>query len=633
MTATTTGDQDTGPGPDAQAVVLAELGVLRERMKAGDVERAQDLLDQALARHLPLTGLDEIVRGFGLSDFERAVLLLACGPDLVGDVTGELLEATGSGRISFGACLARLPEAHWDALTPQAPLRHWDMVRLSEPDAVLTSPLVPAERLLHHIVGAGYVDDPLAVISQPLAAADWLPPTLREYADQVVQQWRDGNPVILTGPQPDNVEAVAAAAATSAGLVPRLMGLNDLPNNPHDLALQLRRMVRETVLGGVAWLIDLDAPGVSTDSLSRALSVCDAPVVLCSSSIAPELADFTRRGISHVKVTRLGVGERRTSLASALRRHGAVATENDIDEATGLFDLPIRDIEGVAREVASGSTVWSASRQRPRRALGALAQVRVAQSPWSSLVLPTAQLEQLHALTNAVRHRSTVLDTWGFADRLGRGLGTTALFTGPSGTGKTLAAEVIATELGLDLVQVDLSQVVSKYIGETEKQLARLFDTAEDGGMVLLFDEADALFGKRSEVKDSHDRYANLEVGYLLQRLEAFAGLAVLTTNARGSLDQAFTRRLSTVVTFPYPDRDARLRMWQGMFPENTPLEAFEPESLAVSDLAGGGIASAALQAAYLAAGDDGPITMEHLRQAVRWELAKSGRSTPSARR
>ena len=186
---------------------------------------------------------------------------------------------------------------------------------------------------------------------------------------------------------------------------------------------------------------------------------------------------------------------------------------------------------------------------------------------WDDLVLPPGQLEQLHALVAAARNRA-VLDEWGFGDRHSRGLGTTALFAGPSGTGKTLAAEVIAHELGVDLFHVDLSQVVSKYIGETEKNLRRVFDAAEDGGAVLLFDEADALFGKRTEVTDSHDRYANLEVGYLLQRMEPFRGLAILTTNARTVLDKAFLRRIQTVVTFPYPDRDARESLWRRAFPD-----------------------------------------------------------------
>ena len=175
--------------------------------------------------------------------------------------------------------------------------------------------------------------------------------------------------------------------------------------------------------------------------------------------------------------------------------------------------------------------------------------------------------------------------------------------------------------------------LISKYVGETEKNLSRVFSDAQDANAVLFFDEADALFGKRSEVKDSHDRYANVEVGYLLQRLESFAGLAVLTTNARSALDQAFTRRLSTIVTFPYPDRAARLRMWSQALPDALPRADLDLPRLSEADLSGGGIASAALQAAYLAADDGGELTMVQLTRAVRWELAKTGRAAVTAPR
>jgi len=219
-----------------------------------------------------------------------------------------------------------------------------------------------------------------------------------------------------------------------------------------------------------------------------------------------------------------------------------------------------------------------------------------------------------------------VLDDWGFAERSSRGLGTTSLFAGASGTGKTFAAEVIAHDLDLDLLHVDLSQVMSKYIGETEKNLSSVFDAAEQGSAVLLFDEADTLFGRRSEVKDSHDRYANLEVGYLLQRMEEFRGLAILTTNARGALDPAFLRRLHAVVTFPYPDLAARARLWRTAFPPGTPTADVDLDALAQADVPGGSIAAAALTAAYLAAGQGSQVTTAHVRQALGWELAKSGR-------
>jgi SpoVK/Ycf46/Vps4 family AAA+-type ATPase len=197
------------------------------------------------------------------------------------------------------------------------------------------------------------------------------------------------------------------------------------------------------------------------------------------------------------------------------------------------------------------------------------------------------------------------------------------LFTGEPGTGKTMAAEVIARELDLLLYKIDLSAVVSKYIGETEKSLRRLFDAAEDGGAILFFDEADALFGKRSEVKDSHDRYANIEINYLLQRMEAYRGLAILATNMKGALDNAFLRRLRFVVNFPFPGPTERLAIWQKVFPEQTPLATIDFQRLAKLNLTGGSIHNIALHAAFLAAQGGGRVTMQHLLEAARTELRK----------
>jgi SpoVK/Ycf46/Vps4 family AAA+-type ATPase len=209
------------------------------------------------------------------------------------------------------------------------------------------------------------------------------------------------------------------------------------------------------------------------------------------------------------------------------------------------------------------------------------------------------------------------------ADGVNRGLGVSALFTGDSGTGKTLAAEVLAADLGLDLYQIDLSAMVSKYIGETEKNLRTVFDAAEASGAVLLFDEADALFGKRSEVKDSHDRYANVEVSYLLQRMESYRGLAILTTNLRQALDRAFLRRIRAVVSFPFPDHAARQRIWRLNLPPSLPVDGVDLARLARLQVAGGNIRTIALGAAFLAAEDGGTVTMAHLLAATRREYAK----------
>lgn len=220
-----------------------------------------------------------------------------------------------------------------------------------------------------------------------------------------------------------------------------------------------------------------------------------------------------------------------------------------------------------------------------------------------------------------------VYNEWGFASKSSRGLGISALFTGESGTGKTMAAEVIANELNLDLYRIDLSQVVSKYIGETEKNLRHIFDSAEEGGAILFFDEADALFGKRSEVRDSHDRYANIEISYLLQRMEAFRGLAILTTNMKSALDTAFLRRIRFIVQFPFPDASQRAGIWQHIFPAGTPTDRLDINKLARLNVAGGNIRNIALNAAFLAADGNEPVGMKHILFAARSECAKLERS------
>jgi SpoVK/Ycf46/Vps4 family AAA+-type ATPase len=248
---------------------------------------------------------------------------------------------------------------------------------------------------------------------------------------------------------------------------------------------------------------------------------------------------------------------------------------------------------------------------------------------WPDIILPDDQIAQLHEMCQQARHRHIVYGEWGFARKLSRGTGLNALFTGPPGTGKTMAAEVIANELQLDLYQIDLSQVVSKYIGETEKNLYRIFEEAQSSNAILFFDEADALFGKRSEVKDAHDRYANIEIGYLLQKMEEYEGIAILATNLRQNLDEAFVRRMQFIVEFPFPDEEYRRRIWEAVFPIETPLDLNVDFSVLarVVKMAGGNIKNVALGAAFYAAGDGKVIRMPHLIRAARREHQKLGRT------
>jgi AAA+ superfamily predicted ATPase len=248
---------------------------------------------------------------------------------------------------------------------------------------------------------------------------------------------------------------------------------------------------------------------------------------------------------------------------------------------------------------------------------------------WEDIVLPPDTLAQLTEMCQRVAYRQRVLGDWGFHRKLSLGKGVNALFAGPSGTGKTMAAEIIANELGLDLYKIDLSGVVSKYIGETEKNLDRIFTTAENSNCILFFDEADALFGKRSEVRDSHDRYANIEISYLLQKMEQYEGIAILATNLRQNLDDAFVRRLAFTIHFPFPDEHHRRRIWAGIWPTNIPLA----DDLDVGflsrqfKLSGGNIKNVALASAFLAAADGGLVTMSHLLHAIQREYQKLGKT------
>jgi len=246
---------------------------------------------------------------------------------------------------------------------------------------------------------------------------------------------------------------------------------------------------------------------------------------------------------------------------------------------------------------------------------------------WKDIVLPESVLAQLREICQCVTHRYRVLGEWGFGRRLSLGKGVNALFAGPSGTGKTMGTEIIANELGMDLYKIDLSGVISKYIGETEKNLDRIFAAAEETSAILFFDEADALFGKRSEVRDSHDRYANIEISYLLQKMEEYEGLAILATNLRQNMDDAFLRRLQFVVEFPFPDEYHRKQIWQVLFPAEAPRDEIEFEFLAAQfRFAGGNIKNIVLGAAYLAAADGGRITMNHVMRATSRECHKIGR-------
>jgi hypothetical protein len=330
--------------------------------------------------------------------------------------------------------------------------------------------------------------------------------------------------------------------------------------------------------------------------------------------------------------------ERRETWEQLIRMQGVEADADTAHELANKFRFTrsqiARAVHSAADRAASRGDIlsradlYAGAQAHASLRLGHLAQKITPRYRWEQLILPPDPLAQIQELAARIQYAHVVNDEWGFSKNGGGGRGVSALFAGESGTGKTLAAEVIAGDLGLVLYRIDLSSVVSKYIGETEKNLSAIFSEAQSGNAILFFDEADALFGKRSEVRDAHDRYANIEVAYLLQQIEDYDGLVVLATNFRQNIDEAFTRRLDFLIDFPFPDVPYRQQIWAAHFPAHAPLSADVnlAEVAARYRLAGGNIRNAALAAAYLAAADGQVITGAHIRSAIRREHQKMGR-------
>ncbi|MEZ4660561.1 MAG: ATP-binding protein [Caldilineaceae bacterium] len=321
---------------------------------------------------------------------------------------------------------------------------------------------------------------------------------------------------------------------------------------------------------------------------------------------------------------------------------GAPIDALDLAAVAAKFRLnsgQIQDAVATARSLARWETpdsptitdahLHAAARLQSNRKLSELAQKITPHYTWDDIVLPPDPLTQLREIYQQVQHRSLVYETWGFDRKLALGKGLNVLFAGPPGTGKTMAADVLAHALALDLYKIDLSSVVSKFIGETEKNLARIFTEAASSNAILFFDEADALFGKRTAVRDAHDRYANVEIAYLLQKMEEYEGVVILATNLRKNLDEAFVRRLHFTIDFPVPDVADRRRIWSQVWPAATPRAPdLDWDYLAQRiEVAGGNIRNIALASAFLAAADGGVVTMQHLLQATRREYQKMGKA------
>lgn len=654
-----------------QRYLLAALALVRQRLEereehrqeqATRVEQLQRDLAEASSSLPAPASLLHLCSAFSLSSFERDLLLLCAGIELESDfrqLCSRLAapEQTTAADVpfappTFALALATLANTHWDALTPGAPLRHWRLLTVRHGAALTLSPLSIDEPILHYLAGLPYQDERINALCPFVPSVEKLVPSHHALVQHVLALWpirgeltlanNDTNssrwPVIqLCGTDRASQNAVAASGCQQLNLRLRVLAAEMVPTIPGEIELFARLCEREAVLGRSILLLDCheleSVEKKSRRAVNALLQQMQTPVMLS----CREQNHWLRldRSVVTLDVPRPVLSEQRRLWQQTLDAHD-IHLNGQLDRLAMQFNLNHTAILaastqamqlGGATSEATGEQIearlWEACRIQARPALDDLAQRIESQPTWEDLILPDAQQQLLHEIAAHVRQRATVYETWGFGRKGARGLGISALFAGASGTGKTLAAEVLAHELRLDLYRIDLSSVVSKYIGETEKNLRRIFDAAEEGGAILLFDEADALFGKRSEVKDSHDRYANIEVSYLLQRVEAYRGLAILTTNLKSALDTAFLRRLRFIVQFPFPDAPMRTEIWRRIFPPELPVEDLDQEKLARLHIAGGNIRNIALHAAFLAADAHEPVKMAHLLRAATTEYAK----------
>ena len=640
--------RDTDPNPDDpfRGLYLTDESVtwLVERpsdlptdlTSQNDTRLAAEAVADAAEHRGGRIRLRELARRFGLSDVDTDLLLVAMLPDvdarfeqLYGYLNDDVTRRRPSAGLALQLC--GLPTSAGRArarLLDSSPLVIGGLLTLDEPDRpFLSRELRVPDRVVAHLLGGDVPDQAVEGVLD-----DEPPPVRSAVVSRLGEALAGGMTVVYTRDVlGGSGRAVAASALRHAGLSVLAVDLARLLPSPEPVALAAQ-LVREARLVGAGMVAELPSgadPAVA--DVLRRLCRGLAPVMIVGSvtwdpswsAVSPlivEAPDFL------------------PSDRESLWRSVLDDPPEDVVAATLPFVLSpdgvVRAADSARREAQYyGVDVGAEHLRRGARHQNAAGLERLARRiepavGWDDLVLPPIVLSQLHEIALRARHRERVLGEWKMRPGGGRGRGVTALFAGDSGTGKTMSAEVIAGDLGLDLYTVDLATVVDKYVGETEKNLERIFAEAAGVNGVLLFDEADAIFGKRSEVKDAHDRYANIESAYLLQRMESFDGLAILATNLRANLDDAFTRRLDIILDFPNPDIDQRRELWDKCLGDALPrADGLDLDFCAEAfDITGGSIRSIAVTAAYLAADSDGRISMEILIGAVQREYRKLGR-------
>ena len=588
--------------------------------------------------------LDALTKLFGLTPFERDVVLLAAGVELdsalrrlVSEAMAERSDATASPQPTLNFAMQVLAEPHWDALSPLRPLRRWRLIACDGREAPPRRPIQIDERVLHYLTGVAAMDARLIALARCEPAGPGEPDT--PLAGTIAQALGSGAAALVAlGHARGEIEPqrdLARGALTEFGASGLWLHARDLPHDPRDIAEIACLLDREAALSDAIIVLEHDRAMEANDADARAVTLLAhlvGPAIVLNTPEPARLSRLRQRRVLRLEVPDASLAAQQAAALQGLPREQATALAVALRPALRQFNVPAVELRLVVTKALAetrgqqallGPVVWRFCRAAVRGGLDALAHRIDSRVEFGDLVAPPVVIAQLRAIAGELQHRPRVHGDWGFAAHNGRGLGAAALFAGESGTGKTYAAEAIAGAAGLDLYRIDLASVVSKYIGETEKNLSRLFEAAETSGAILLFDEADALFGKRSEVRDSHDRFANIEIAYLLQRIETYRGLVILTTNMKSALDRAFLRRIRHVVQFPYPDAIARERLWRMQFPTDAPLGEVDFAGLARLQLAGGNIRAIALNAAFHAAAEGGPIGQDAINAAVRAEFSK----------
>jgi hypothetical protein len=536
---------------------------------------------------------------------------------------------------------------------PDAPLLRSGFVRLIDPpdqpgSYELSQLLWVSPRLLRFVTDRSGAEPEVEAVR----ADEPLPPPTRSLlhaADRFGRVWtpdqRPGPVGVLRSEDPQAAVAAALALAAHAGAPALPVDLSRPGASRHPIERVIEAVLGEArLLGALVVLAGFDELDDRTRDAALAAVVAqlprfDGPCLLVARE-SPDLRhEFARRPVLVLDAPLPDSAERAELWSLHLTElPDTQAHVPDLARAFRLGSGQIRDAAQMAAtldaaEGASPAHLRTASQAQSRHGLGQLAQRVRPWGAWDDLVLPPGSLRRLRGIMDFLRHGDTVFRDWGLGGKVASWGGVTAMFAGPPGTGKTLSASLIAQALGLELFRIDLAGVVSKYIGETEKNLDKVFRAAYRSNAVLFFDEADALFGKRTEVKDAHDRYANVETSYLLQKLEAFDGLAVLATNLKKNIDAAFMRRIDVLVDFPFPSAASRLKLWAALMPPDMPRDpAVDLPFLAEQfELSGGHIKNAVQAAALTAAAEGTPVTMAHLLLGVRWELQKQSKLAPTS--